>query len=359
MKQLRANKGFHEILERDHPYIFIDACMQAWPDTDYPNAHRHGATCYAVTACGVHDDLDAALENLMSYHLAARKNDSLRIARTAEDIRRAKLAGGAALLMHAQGGEWLAGKLHRLEAFQQLGLRMMLPAYNRSNLLCGGCLEPSDGGFTSFGRAFIAEANRLGIVLDGSHVGYRSCREMIDLSSDPVVFSHSNAKALVDSPRNISDELILACTARGGIIGLAPFGPLCFRSGSTTWPTLSDFLDHVDHVVQLTGSTKAIGIGTDMSLGTYLLHPADPWAEPDYLSMGTEYAKHVSGDRRSPKRALADFNSYAEIWSLIGALGERGYSDEDTAAILGGNFLRLFEQVWGGHGTADERHVVA
>ncbi len=60
--QLRPNKGFHTVLERDHPYIFIDGCMQAWPDADYANAHRHGATCYAVTAWRVHDDFEDALE---------------------------------------------------------------------------------------------------------------------------------------------------------------------------------------------------------------------------------------------------------------------------------------------------------
>lgn len=345
--ELRPNKGFHAVLERPHPYLFLDACMQAWPDADYANAHRHGATCYAVTACGVFDDLDAALGNLMSYHLAARLHPTVRVAFTTADIREAHRQGGVALLLHAQGGEWVGGGLHRLEAFHRLGLRMMLPAYNRANLICSGCLEPRDLGLTSFGRAFVAEANRLGIVLDGAHVGYRSAMEMIDASADPLVFSHANARALVDSPRNLPDDLILACTRRGGIIGLAPFGPLCFRAGSTAWPTLADFLDHLDHVVQLTGSVDTVGIGTDMSLGTYQEIVPDPWARPEYLPMGVEYARHVSGDRRSPKRALADFNSYADIWNLIDALGRRGYDDAAIAKILGENFLHLLARVWG------------
>ncbi len=344
---LRSNKGFHAILEQDHPYVFIDACMQAWPDADYPNAHRHGVTCYAVTACGVFQDLDEALENVMRYHLAETLHPNVRLVRTTEDIRAAKRDGGAALLLHAQGGEWLGGKLHRLAAFHALGLRMMLPAYNRANLLCSGCLEPTDGGLTALGRAFVKEANRLGVVLDGSHVGYRSCHEMIDASDFPLVFSHSNAKALVDSPRNIPDDLIRACTERGGVIGLAPFGPLCFREGSTHWPTLTDFIDHVDHVVQLTGSVENVGIGTDMSLGTYEDLVPDPWAQTDLLPMGTEYAKHVSGDRRSPKRALADFNSYSQVWNLIHALNARGYDDRAVEGFLGGNFLRVFRRVWG------------
>lgn len=344
---LRSNKGFHAILQQDHPYVFIDACMQAWPDTNYPAAHRHGVTCYAVTACGVYQDLDEALENVMRYHLAEEHHPNVRLVRTTQDIRAAKREGGAALLLHAQGGEWLGGRLHRLAAFHALGLRMMLPAYNRANLLCSGCLEPTDGGLTALGRAFVKEANRLGVVLDGSHVGYRSCHEMIDTSEVPVVFSHSNAKALVDSPRNIPDDLILACTKRGGVIGLAPFGPLCFREGSTSWPTLTDFIDHVDHVVQLTGSVETVGIGTDMSLGTYEELVPDPWTRTDLLHMGTEYAKYVSGDRRSPKRALADFNSYPQVWNLIHALNARGYDDRAVEAFLGGNFLRVFGRVWG------------
>lgn len=344
--QLRPNKGFHPILEREHPYVFIDGCMQAWPDADYANAHRHGATCYAVTAWRVHDDFEDAVEGAMFWHLVVRQNSNLRLALTAQDIRDAKAEGGAALLVHAQGGEWLGGKIHRLEAMVRLGLRMMLPAYNRANLICDGCLELSDNGLTAFGRQVVAEANRVGLLLDGSHVGNRSSLEMIDASADPIVFSHSNAKALVDAPRNITDEQILACTKRGGVIGLAPFGPFCLRAGQTTWPTLSDFIDHVDHVVQLTGSMDTVGIGTDMSLGTYPYHEVEPWGEPAYRYVGDEYKRYVTGDVRSPMRALADFNSYSQIWNMIDALVARGYTDEQIGALLGGNFLRVFEAVW-------------
>ncbi|HEX7039987.1 MAG TPA: membrane dipeptidase [Trueperaceae bacterium] len=345
-QELRENKGFHPILERDHPYVFIDGCMQAWPDADFANAHRHGATCYSVTAWRVHDDFEDAVEGLMFWHLVVRQNPNLRLALSAQDIVTAKETGGAALLMHAQGGEWIGAKLHRIEAMVRLGLRMMLPAYNRMNHICDGCLERSDNGLTAFGKQVVAEANRLGLLLDGSHVGRRSTLEMIDLSSQPIVFSHSNVRALVDSPRNITDEQILACTARGGVIGLAPFGPFCLKQGQTTWPTLSDFIDHVDYVVQLTGSTDTVGIGTDMSLGTYPYHTTDPWGEPDYVQVGKDYARHVCGDVRSPMRALADFNTYSQVWNLIDALAARGYDDQQIGGFLGGNFLRVFGQVW-------------
>jgi membrane dipeptidase len=276
----------------------------------------------------------------------ARKHPNLRVALTAEDIRQAKATESGALIIHAQGGEWIGAKLHRVEAMVRLGLRMMLPAYNRANHICNGCLERDDTGLTGFGRLFVKEANRLGLLLDASHVGHRSSLEMIAESADPIVFTHSNVRALVDSPRNITDAQIRACTERGGVIGLAPFGPFCLKAGSTSWPTLADFFEHVDYVAQLTGTTKTIGIGTDMSLGTYPDHTHDPWGEPDYKLVGVEYGKHVTANTKSPMRALADFNTYAQIGALVDGLKSRGYSEDDVQGILGGNFLRIFDAVW-------------
>ena len=86
-----ANKGYHPILERDHPYIFVDSCMQAWPDADYANAHRHGVTAYAVTGWRPHATVEQALEEGMFWHLVARKHPNLIVA---EEERRAGDEGG-------------------------------------------------------------------------------------------------------------------------------------------------------------------------------------------------------------------------------------------------------------------------
>ncbi len=162
----------------------------------------------------------------------------------------------------------------------------------------------------------------------------------------PFVFTHSNVKALVDNPRNIDDEQITACVATGGVVGLAPFGPFTLKAGRGEWPSMDDFIEHVDHVAQLTGSTDHIGIGTDMSLGTYPYHEKEPWGEPAYAVPGAEYARAVSGDVRSPKRALRDFNCYPQVLDFAERLITRGYTEADVHGILGGNFLRVFEQVW-------------
>ena len=128
---------------------------------------------------------------------------------------------------------------------------------------------------------------------------------------------------------------------------MAPWGPLVLKAGKTDWPTLGDFVDHIDYMAQLLGSTDNLGIGTDMSLGTYPDHWHDPWGAPDYFrDVVTDYSKYVTGDVRSPKRAVDGFSNYTEVLNLIGELDKRGYSETDISKILGENYLRVFSQVW-------------
>ena len=343
----RPNRGFHPILEEDHPYIVVDTCVQVWPDADYANAHRHGVTAYGVTTWMPHATLAEAVEGTMYWHLIARQYPNLSVVQDVDDIREAKGEGRATFLLAAQDGDWIRGELHRIEALYRLGLRIMLPAYNRSNQICDGCLDRTDGGLTRFGEMVVDECNRIGLLLDCSHIGKTSSLEIMDRSAAPTIFSHSNAKALVDNPRNIDDEQIEMLGARGGVMGVVCWGPLLFKEGATTRPTLDDVVDHVDYVAQLLGSTENIGLGTDFSLGSYPFHEPNPWGEPALLSARQDYDTYVITDSpRAPQRFASGFSAYSQILDFVDRLGERGYSDEDVRGILGENFLRVFEQVW-------------
>lgn len=343
---VRPNKGFHPVLEGENRYLFIDACMQGWPDADYANAHRHGVTVYGVTAFRPLATLDQALEDLMFWHLVARKYPNTLIVSTTEDIHRARREGKAAFLLASQDGSFVGRQIHRLEAFYRLGLRILIPAYNFANQICGGSLDRDNLGLTRFGELVVEECNRLGLVLDGSHVGKRSTLEIMERTAQPFVFTHSNVRALVDVPRNIDDEQIIACVRTGGVVGLTNFGPFVKRAGSSEWPTLEDLMAHVDHVAQLVGGTDHIGFGTDMSLGTYAHHVKDPWGEPSYPNPFGDYGELISSDTRSPMRALRDFNSFPQVLDFADKLLSRGYSDTDVRKILGENFLRVFDQSW-------------
>lgn len=337
------NRGFHKILEKDHPYIFIDACVAILPDADLANAHRHGVTAYGVSTLDPYATIDQALESIMYWHLVARKYDNLIVAQQVDDIDRAKREGKAALILASQGGDFIGRKLHRIEAFYRLGLRFMLPAYNATNLICGGALDRTDEGLSRFGELVVDECNRVGLVLDCTHIGWRASLDIIERSSQPVIFSHSNAKSVVDNPRNIDDEQIKACAAKGGVIGVVAWSVLLLKRGQTKQPDIDDFIDHIDHIAQLLGSTDHIGIGTDYFLGTYLGDWQDPWGWVDYFEEVNQHFKASSG---SPLSSPKGFESYSDIVTVIKKLQQRGYSIDDISKILGQNFLRVFKQVW-------------
>jgi len=340
------NKGFHPVVEEEFPFMFIDSCMQAWPDADYQNAHRHRVTAYTVTAIGPHAPLDQALESIMFWHLIARKYPNITIALEADDIRKARNKRRACFILATQCGDFIGNKLHRIEAFYRLGLRILIPAYNATNLICDGCLDRTESGLTRFGRLVIEECTRVGMLLDCAHIGRRASMEIIEQSEQPVTFSHCNVNNLVESPRNINDDQIKACVKGGGIIGLTNWAPLLLKQGKTERPTVNDLVDHVEYVAQLTGSTDHIGIGTDMSLGTYPDHPHDPWGEPDYVPFTKAYEVHITPNVRSPRRAAEGFSNYPEVANFAETLVERGFSDNDVKKILGENYLRVFGSVW-------------
>ena len=282
----------------------------------------------------------------MFWHHIARKYQRLSIVTRADEIPGLKKSGRAGLLLASQCGDFMGDKLHRLEAFYRLGLRMLILAYSTSNRLCGGCLDRADGGLTSLGGLVVDECNRLGLLLDCSHVGARSAMEIIERSRQPVVFSHSGADAVSPNPRNADDARIKACAAGGGVVGLSPWGPMILKKGQTKRPTVDDFIDHIDHAAQLAGSVDHIGIGTDMSLGTYPEHAPDPWGAPALKDVAGAYDKFVTANFRSPLRMAEGFSQYAEVVHFAERLERRGYKDPDVRKILGENFLRVFGQVW-------------
>jgi membrane dipeptidase len=347
MSAERPNRGFHPILEQDHPWIFVDACVQIWDDSDFANAHRHGCHSYAVTSWHPHAPVAEAMEQLMFWHLIARKYPNIDIAFTTNDIRKAKAEGRTTILLASQCGDFIDDKLHRIEAFYRLGLRYFIPAYNRSNKLADGCLDRTTSGLTRFGELVVRECNRVGMLLDCSHLGKQSSMDILTQSADPVIFSHSNARALVEHPRNIDDEQIKALAQTGGVIGVVAWGPLLFKEGATTRPTVEDVVDHVDYIANLLGTTDNIGVGTDFSLGSYGLHLADPWGMPDLLNSRGEYDTYVeSTDARDPRRFAEGFNDYPQVVNFAERLKARGYTDAQIGGILGENFMRVFDQVW-------------
>ncbi len=341
-------KSVHTVLGTDPPFIYVDPCMQMWPDGEFHLAHRHGVTAYAVTAWDPHAGMAAATDGIMFWHGLTREYPNLVVVRTVDDIRKAKREGKAGLLLAAQDGDWVGYDLGRIQAMAELGLRMMLPAYNASNQLADGCLDRTDRGLTRLGRRMVEECNRAGVLLDCTHLGKRSTLEIMEMSEKPCVFSHSNPGAIVPNPRNIDDEQIQACIARGGVIALVAWGPLCMRPGTTHRPTLEEFFQLIHHVTEMAGTADNVAISTDMSIGTYPAHAHDPFGPPDYPDIAAQYNEHVTADFRSPERQVEGFGDYAQIVQVAEKLSAQGFTDREVAGILGENFLRVCGETWGG-----------
>ncbi|MBI4082105.1 MAG: membrane dipeptidase [Candidatus Lambdaproteobacteria bacterium] len=345
---VRENRGFHPILADRLPYLFVDACIQAWPDADYPNAHRHHTTAFGITAFRPYNNFEEAVEGMMEWHLVVRNNPNLLVATEAEHIRRAHREQRAAFILATQGGLWIGEQLYRVEMFHRLGLRMLMPSYNSDNTLGGGSVDSSNRGLTRFGELVVQECNRLGIVLDGSHCSQRTGLELSERSEHPMIYSHSGCRALVEHPRNVDDEQIRACAAKDGAVCIVDFAAFLFKPGMRRRPTVADMAEHIDHVAQVVGNTRNIAIGTDMSLGTYAsTHGKDPWGSTANEDEAHEYYRFQPVKAVSREKQVDGFDSFSEVGNLVAELERRGYGETDIAAILGENLLRIFERVWG------------
>ena len=181
----------------------------------------------------------------MRHWLMARPDEYLLLLE-ADDIERARATGRLAVGFDIEGANALGDQLSLIQLYHDLGVRWMLMAYNEPNRVGGGC-QADDAGLTPFGRAVVAEMERVGMQVCVSHTGHRTVREVFDIATRPVIFSHSNCAALHAHPRNIPDELIRACAATGGVVGINGVGIFLGRNDISS----ATYARHIDHVVQL------------------------------------------------------------------------------------------------------------
>jgi len=317
-----------------HEAVVIDgACPMVNPreiKRHLPALRAGGVTCTVGTVASI-ESARGALGQVAAWYPRARAfPDDLVLASSAADIEAAKRTGRVAVVLQFQGGNPFEYDPNLVEAFHRLGVRIVQLTYNARNPLGDGCTERTDVGLSDLGLAVIAELNRLGMLLDLSHVGIRTSLEALEASRAPAIFSHSNAGAVCDHPRNLTDEQLRLVARKGGVVGVNAFPPFVRRDGA---PTVEDLLDHVDYLVQVMGANH-VGLGLDFATEN----------EDDYEYFGYKPEFYP----RPPWTYPAGIDGFAAIPNVTRGLVERGYGDDDVRKILGGNFLRVFRAVWGG-----------
>jgi membrane dipeptidase len=251
-----------------------------------------------------------------------------RLVLSTSDAKAAKAAGQLGVCFDIEGMTAVADQVDLVRIYYDLGVRWMLIAYNKNNAAGGGCLDV-DSGLTSFGRKIIEKMNAVGMVLCCTHAGDRTAREAIDASSSPVIFSHSNPRAVFDHPRNIPDDVMRACAARGGVIGLNGLGIFLGKNDAS----IGTMVRHLEYALDLVGENH-VGIGTDYAFdqdGTAQAVAANPEAFPPGL-FSTEDGVAMLAPWQLPE--------------LAQALERRGHSTETLGKLFGGNLMRIAGQVW-------------
>ena len=233
----------------------------------------------------------------------------LAFAGTTKDISENQKSGKMSCLLAIEGGEALEGKLANLRMFYRLGVRLLTLTWNHRNDLAAGQGEGSSGGGLSlFGQAVVKEMNRLGMLVDVSHLNEEGFWDVLRLSEAPVLASHSNAKALCDHPRNLTDEQIIRLADGGGVIGVNFCTHFLAKERQAT---IHDVVEQIEYLVNV-GGVDCVGLGSDFD-----------------------------GIDRTP----LGLDHYGKTSELADILRERGYTKGDIEKIMGGNLLRLCQTV--------------
>jgi membrane dipeptidase len=266
------------------------------------------------------------------YHYVMRAIDTLKaicqtdsadieLAKSPGDVRRIVRAGKIAAILAIEGGHALtetrsadtvhlsAGCLQRLREYYDAGVRMLTVTHNNTNEFADAALDSTSrphNGLSPSGKELIKEANRLGMIIDVSHASEKTFRDIVEASTAPIIASHSNARAICDHPRNLTDEQIKAIAQNGGVVGIN-FHSSFLRSDKQR-AAIEDIVSHIDHIIKLVGD--------------------------DCLALGSDF----DGMIKPPK----DLKDVSQLPELTKALITRGYSEATIKKILGENFLRVF-----------------
>jgi membrane dipeptidase len=353
-------------------------------DTGFPELHTDiprlrsggvGAQFWSVFVPSSLSEPEAVVATLEQvdavYRMVARYPEALEIAYTADDVQRVIGAGRIASLLGIEGGHSLAGSLGVLRAFARLGVRYVTLTHNDNTAWADSATdEPGVGGLNDVGRAVVAELNRIGVLVDISHVAASTQKAALAASTAPVIFSHSSARALSDHPRNVGDDVLALLPANGGVIQLT-FVPMfisqevagwyearrqeCERLGLSTalwsWPRAPRPGESLEAV---TAENAALGaeVQDDDRLTEWLAEHPRPEVSVAQVADHVEHAREVAGVEhiglggdydgvdRQPK-GLEDVSGYPR---LLHELARRGWSQADLEALTGRNVLRVLRE---------------
>ncbi len=313
---------------------------------DIADIRASGLTACHVTLSEV-GNTPSAFEASVGYiawterEIAAHPDVLMRI-NTGADFRTAKRTNRLGLIYGFQDTYPIGVDLDRVRLFHGLGVRVIQLTYNLRNLIGDGCLEPANGGLSTLGRSMIEELNARRIAVDLSHGGQRTIREGIEASQRPPIITHTGCRNLHDVPRNVWDEELRALAEKGGVAGVY-FMPFLRASGQ---PAGADVVAHIEHMIDVCGEDH-VGIGTDGPISPIVLNDAFREAHRNFVARRRAAGVMAPGEDESVFNFVPDYNEPRRLERLAVDLERRGHPARRVEKVLGGNFARVFTEVWG------------
>ena len=284
---------------------------------------ENGFNAVSLTVGGDWMDLPTTVHLIAKErHYFLSRPETYVLIESADDVLRAKSEGKLAIGFHFQGTNPIAHDLAMVEVYYKLGIRHMLMCYNVKTPIGDGCQEQTDGGLSRLGADLVKEMNRVGMLVDVAHTGYRTSMDVFATSSEPVILSHANARALCDHTRNVWDDQIVACAESSGVIGVIAFKPVL---GDDDVPIVDLLLRHIQYIADLVGPQHvglALDLIYDQSVSTQTMW--NPFYHP---------------------RPITDIPP-EQMPFIVDGLLRAGFTDAESRGILGENWLAVARAVW-------------
>ncbi len=296
---------------------------------------RGGITAANCTCSVWHDFRETMAEIARWKHWFAEHESLITQVHGTADILRARREGRVGIILGWQNTSAIENDISSLVLFRDLGVRIVQLTYNSQNLVGSGCWESEDGGLSDFGRHAIEEMNRLGILIDLSHVGPRTSDEAIRHSRAPVAYTHC-CPMLKQHPRNKTDEQLRTIADAGGFVGFASYTPFLPRGEDST---VDDCVAAMDYLINLVGEER-VGIGTD-------------WVQDQdldffhYLSRDKGRGRPTATPQSRVPRMPRGLETLGDFGNFIPAMERAGWSQTRISGVLGRNWLAFLEEVWG------------
>ena len=311
-----------------------------WSEKIFRQMQEGGVTAVHVTIA-YHETFRETVANVETWNRWFERFPELIFhGRTGDDVRRAKTEGRTAIFFGFQNPSPIEDDIGLVEIWHSLGARFMQLTYNNQSLLATGCYEAEDPGVTRMGRQVIREMNRVGLVVDMSHSAERSTLEAIEISERPIAITHANPAFWHPARRNKSDDVLRALGQTGGMLGFSMY-PHHLKDKSDC--TLASFCEMIARTADLMGIDN-IGLGSDLCQDQP--DSVVEWMRVGRWSKEIDYGEGSASDAGFPP--MPDwFGDNRHFGNIAAGLIEHGFSEADTAAVMGENWLRFYDNNFG------------